>query len=303
VLTNRWSYLGLACSIALVLALLGAGEIAAQTQPSRSAEKAPASTAGVSPTHDENLVATREQLLKLLRISPKLTTVIVRDPSLLANQEYVSRNNPELAQFLQGHPEIVRNPEFYLFSNLGGRGKFNPAISLEQEVWPNPNTREPEFSDLPKMLGVFLFFICILASLIWLLRVLLESRRWSRMLKLQTEVHSRLLDKFATNEDLLAYMNSEAGKRYLELAPVAAGQSDREGGHPDAGRCRTGVGRNGILLPAEQHPGNQCHSDAADFGDDRVHAGAWIHHCRGSLLGAGLAFWPATPSRIGKSSR
>jgi hypothetical protein len=206
-----------------VLALLGAGEIAAQTQPSRSAEKAPASTAGVSPTHDENLVATREQLLKLLRISPKLTTVIVRDPSLLANQEYVSRNNPELAQFLQGHPEIVRNPEFYLFSNLGGRGKFNPAISLEQEVWPNPNTREPEFSDLPKMLGVFLFFICILASLIWLLRVLLESRRWSRMLKLQTEVHSRLLDKFATNEDLLAYMNSEAGKRYLELAPVAAG--------------------------------------------------------------------------------
>jgi hypothetical protein len=100
VLTNRWSYLGLACSIALVLALLVAGEIAAQSQPSRSAEKAPGSTAGVSPMHDENLAATREQLLNLLRISPKLTTVIVRDPSLLANQEYVSRNNPELNRSL-----------------------------------------------------------------------------------------------------------------------------------------------------------------------------------------------------------
>jgi hypothetical protein len=60
------------------------------------------------------MAATREQLIKLLRVSPKRTTVVVRDPSLLANQEYVSRNNPELAQFLQIHPEIVRNPEFYL---------------------------------------------------------------------------------------------------------------------------------------------------------------------------------------------
>jgi hypothetical protein len=175
----------------------------------------------VSPTNDEALAATRETLIKLLRVSPKLTTVIVRDPSLLGNQEYVSRNNPELAQFLQNHPEIVRNPDFYLFSNLGGPGRVNPALRLEQEVWPTP--REPAYADVAKMLGVFLFFLGILGSLIWLLRTLLENRRWNHMARQQSDVHSRLLDKFTTNEDLLAYLNSEPGKRFLESAPIAAG--------------------------------------------------------------------------------
>jgi hypothetical protein len=199
----------------------GAGWGASQAPPARPAERAPAASAGVSPTNDESLAAIRETLIKLLRVSPKLTTVVVRDPSLLGNQEYVSRSNPELAQFLQNHPEIVRNPEFYLFSNLGGAGRFNPALHLEQEVWPTP--REPAYADVLRTLGFFIFFLGILGSLLWLLRTLLQNRRWSQMSKLQSEVHSRLLDKFTTNEDLLAYMNSEAGKRFLESAPIAAG--------------------------------------------------------------------------------
>jgi hypothetical protein len=203
----------------LSLALPGVVGFAAQA-PQRPAEKAPVPPAGVAPPSDEALAATREQLIKLLRVSPRLTTVIVRDPSLLSNQEYVSRNNPELAQFLQSHPEIVRNPEFYLFSNLGGTGRFNPALHLEQEVWPTP--REPAYADVARMLGVFLFFLGILATLIWLLRTLLDNRRQNRVLRLQTDVHSRLLDKFTTNEDLLAYMSSDAGKRFLETAPFAA---------------------------------------------------------------------------------
>lgn len=218
---NQWSPCRAVWSMALSLALLGSGGVMAQTQPSRPAEKAPAPAAGVSPVNDESQAATREQLFKLLRVSPRLTSVLARDPSLLGDQEYVSRNNPDLAQFLQNHPEIVRNPEFYLFSNLGRAGRYNPALRLEQEVWPN--LREPDYSDAVKLVGFLLFFCGILASLVWLLRALLENRRWSRMSKLQTEVHSRLLDKFATNEDLLAYMNSDAGKRFLETAPIAVG--------------------------------------------------------------------------------
>gem|GEM_PF-318596 len=221
-LTNRWSSFGLTCSMALSLALAGAGALAAQTQPSRPAEKAPVSAASLPPMNDESLAATRELLFKRLRLSPKLTMVVARDPSLLGVQEYVSRNNPELAQFLQSHPEIVRNPEFYLFANLGRVGKYDIPLRLEQEVWPD-NLRGPDYSDAAKVLAVVFFFVCTLGSLLWLLRMLLENRRWNRLSKLQTEVHSRLLDKFTTNEDLLAYMNSEAGKRFLKSAPAAEG--------------------------------------------------------------------------------
>ena len=42
----------------------------------------------------DRLVETREQLMSYLRMSPTLATVMASDPSLLANQEYVARNNP-----------------------------------------------------------------------------------------------------------------------------------------------------------------------------------------------------------------
>ena len=54
-----------------------------------------------SPTSDRDLAELREQLLSLLRMSPTLTEVIASDPSLLANQDYVTRNNPELDPSLQ----------------------------------------------------------------------------------------------------------------------------------------------------------------------------------------------------------
>src|SRR5947208_739101 len=82
--------------MALILVLAPAGWVAAQARPSRSAPAGNSTT-----TTDQDIAATRLQLLKLLRISPRLTTVVARDPSLLADQDYVGRNNPELAQFLQ----------------------------------------------------------------------------------------------------------------------------------------------------------------------------------------------------------
>src|ERR1700694_3522594 len=95
----------------LLLVLLPAGWATAQSKPPRSG---PAAASAVS--SDQDVAATRLQLIKLLRVSPRLTTVVARDPSLLADQEYVTRNNPELEQFLQEHPEVARNPEFYLFA-------------------------------------------------------------------------------------------------------------------------------------------------------------------------------------------
>ena len=48
----------------------------------------------------------------------------------------------------------------------------------------------------------------------------MENRRWNRIFRLQTEVHTKLIDRFGNNQELLTYMDTEAGKRFLEAAPI-----------------------------------------------------------------------------------
>jgi hypothetical protein len=176
------------------------------------------------PISDKDLADTQDQLLKLLRMSPTLTTVVAHDPSLLSNQDYVSRNNPQLAQFLAAHPEVARNPEFYLFTNVNGPGHRDQA--LERAVWPDlgqpyqPETAMQKIAEeMPPVLG----FGAFLVALIWMIRAFLENRRWGRIFKLQSEVHNRLIDKFSSNQELALYMGTEAGKRFLEAAPIPVG--------------------------------------------------------------------------------
>ena len=45
-------------------------------------------------------------------------------------------------------------------------------------------------------------------------------RRWSRLSKIQTDVHNKLLDRFTSNEDLLAYIQTPVGRKFLESAPI-----------------------------------------------------------------------------------
>jgi hypothetical protein len=68
-----------------------------------------------------------------------------------------------------------------------------------------------------------LAFACFLGAIVWLIRQFLENRRWSRIFKLQSEVHGRLIDKFSSSQELAQYMETEAGKRFLEAAPISAG--------------------------------------------------------------------------------
>jgi len=60
----------------------------------------------------------------------------------------------------------------------------------------------------------------LLGSLLWLIHMFLQNRRWNRIFRLQTEVHSKLIDRFGNNQELLTYMGTEAGKRFLEAAPI-----------------------------------------------------------------------------------
>ena len=183
-----------------------------------------AHTASATPPSEQEVADTQNQLLKLLRLSPTLTTVVAHDPSLLGDQQYVQRNNPELAQFLTAHPDVAQNPDFYLFSNLDPHdGRRDRA--LERAVWPEfgEPQRQSSAAEVVNQAGPPLGFICFFLVVAWIVRVFVDSRRWNRAFKLQSDVHARLIDKFTTSQELAAYMETEAGRKFLEGVPIQTG--------------------------------------------------------------------------------
>ena len=216
-----WTLVG---AISFSLVLLTANSEAQAPKPAQP--RANISSAQANP---KDVVALQDQLLQLLRLSPTLAEVVARDPSLLANQEYVERNNPELAAFLRDHPEIAQNPDFYLFNNLHSQGE-QPSQTLERKLWPDMAGPRPSGieSELLSDGIPFLVFLCILSALLWLTHVLLENRRWNRIFKLQTDVHGKLIERFGTSQEVLTYMGTEAGKRFLEATPIAVGFERQE---------------------------------------------------------------------------
>ncbi len=196
------------------------GTAIAQTQTAPTARTQPS----VTPISEQELSDTQDQLIKLLRTSPTLTSVVARDPSLLSNQEYVNRNNPELGQFLLQHPDIARNPEYYLFTHLESRGGRRDQ-ALEREVWPDMS-QPPSDSRADQIVDpimAFAAFAAFLAALVWLIRQFLENRRWSRIFKLQSDVHGKLIERFGSTQEIASYMGTEAGRRFLEAAPIPVG--------------------------------------------------------------------------------
>ncbi|HKQ87916.1 MAG TPA: hypothetical protein VJS43_14255 [Candidatus Acidoferrales bacterium] len=89
---------------------------------------------------------------------------------------------------------------------------------LEQEAMSRMRNGSPP-APLDRALNdliPFFVFVGITLALLWILRVTLDHRRWSKMVRVQTETHAKLLDKFGSSQDMLAYMDSEAGKKFLE---------------------------------------------------------------------------------------
>jgi hypothetical protein len=220
-----WSISIPALSVALGAVLFAASANGlGQTPPAPQHMAAPARAlapatpeAPAAPLTEHDLSATQEELIKLLRLSPTLTTVVAHDPSLLADRDYVSRNNPQLALFLDAHPEIARNPDFYLFTHVH-QDDGTPDQALERAVWPALVPRNDSWSanDVVAPIASLLAFACFLAALVWLIRQFLENRRWSRIFKLQSDVHGKLIEKFDSYAELNGYMETEAGKRFLE---------------------------------------------------------------------------------------
>jgi hypothetical protein len=208
--------------LVLILLAFSSEWLPAQSKPTIPVEKGNVAAGVYTPTNEAELASVREQLFKLLRMSPKLTTALSVDSTLLSYPDYVNRNNPELERFLQSHPEITRNPEFWLFAHLSGnRERGNRDILFQRAVWPE-FVEHTERSPLESDLIPFFVFLIILSAILWLLRIYLQNRRWGRVFKVQTEIHTKLLDKFGGSQELFTYLGTDAGRKFLELAPIKA---------------------------------------------------------------------------------
>ena len=166
---------------------------------------------------------TQQELTNLLQhYPPSLRGVLALDPSLLSSESYLAPY-PALGSFLHAHPEIARNPSFYI-------GEPEPRGEPEALRDRNNARVEEIVTDLSILAG-FSLAICLIA---WLIRTLIDYRRWNRLTNVQIEVHSRLMDRFTSNEDLLAYIQSPAGSKFLESAPIALDAGPRSVAAPMA---------------------------------------------------------------------
>jgi hypothetical protein len=170
--------------------------------------------------------ATREQLRQVLLLyPPDLGRILQMDPTMMQDQAYLGQY-PALASFLATHPEVARNPTFYLEFVRQSIDYTEPYDARRQAIgiWR-------DLADGVSVLSVMVFVASVLS---WLVKTVLDHRRWLRQSRVQTEVHHKLLDRFAGTGELLTYIQTPAGRRFLEATPIAtmAVESSRTPGAP-----------------------------------------------------------------------
>jgi hypothetical protein len=203
----------------VVAAVLSAPVQITAAQPAeapRAPARQPAPAAAPAPTappaaYDErrNANETRDRLRDVInQYSPTLFEVFRHDPSLLLNADYLA-NYPGLAAFLQQHPEVGHNASYFVGEPEWTRNRDPRTATID--AW----------KDTIEHFTIMGAFGLAAAVLIWLIRTLIDYRRWLRLTRIQTEAHTKLLDRLTSNEDLMAYIQSPSGRRFLESAPIA----------------------------------------------------------------------------------
>ena len=222
---------------ALILAAFAVtlGGLAAQPQK-KSATKVEAAAVPTAAASAPDAQRTRADLSALMRrFPPSVGAVLAMDHSLLGNSTYLEPY-PALVEFLNEHPEVIHNPSFFF-----GDGDYHMTMDPAERA---ANTQKDVMGDL----AAFTAFGLAIGLLVWLIRTFAEHQRWRRQARVQTEFHAKLLDRFSTHDDLLAYLQSPAGAKFLSATPIAL-DSPRTLGSP-LGRIMWSAQAGVVLLSA-----------------------------------------------------
>jgi hypothetical protein len=204
-------------SLALAPLMLGAQIASAEAQtpapPPGTAQPAVQQPAPVLQLRTDPVEAReiRDNLHELLRqYPPTLAEVLRLDPSLLTSENYLT-TYPALRAFVAQHPEVMRNPAYFFGTeHVRAWEDFGPRAEAVR-VWSN----------VVEGFQILSVIVAIGGAIIWLVKTLVDHRRWLRQSKVQTEVHTKLMERFTNNDDLLAYIQSPTGRRFLESGPVS----------------------------------------------------------------------------------
>jgi hypothetical protein len=159
---------------------------------------------------DTNARQTRERLRQIFdQYPPSVAQVLRLDPTLLGRADYLAPY-PMLGAFIGQHPEVAHNPGFYI-----GEARFSGPESDKQRAM---NMTENVLGGLA-MLTVFAGVIAFLA---WLLRAVIDYRYWLRASKVQTDANTKVFDRLTTNEEVMSYVQSPAGQRFLSSTSLDA---------------------------------------------------------------------------------
>jgi hypothetical protein len=149
----------------------------------------------------------------LQQYPPSLRAVLALDPTLLSDDAYL-QPYPQLATFLGQHPDVAHNPTYYFEQQLR-------ELNRRQYDYNEPRIQVIRAVD--QSLGAIAFligFMTVVLTIGWLLRTVMEHRKWLRVSKTHVDTHTRLMERLTSNEELITYMQSPAGRRFLEAAPI-----------------------------------------------------------------------------------
>ncbi len=186
------------------------GAQARQAQPRPAVGQAEAPPAPQPFVDDQNAREIRDRLRQILdQYPPSVAQVLRLDPSLLTKADYL-QPYPTLAAFLSQHAEIAHNPVFFL-----GDARFRSEEQTDKQRAMNM------MQEVLGGIAGLIVFATVMSLLAWLLRSLFDYRYWLRASKIQTDAHTKIFDRLTSNEDVLAYVQSPAGQKFLSSSPVS----------------------------------------------------------------------------------
>ena len=227
--------------IALTTTLLVVPAVAgAQVRPTPPAAPASPNPPAYLP-ESRSASETRKDLVEVLKkYPPAVGRMLKQDPGLMSNTQYMAPY-PAVAQFVAQHPEVARNPS-YFFEN------FESYYSGSTYQLTDRDRALDMWRNIVEGFTFLIGFLSVIGALTWIIRSIIEHRRWSRLAKVQAEVHNKLIDRLASNDEMLAYIQSPAGAGFLKAGPAAAPGAADKSIHAPFGRILWSAQAGGVML-------------------------------------------------------